>query len=169
MIEPGDFYTSDEMPDKGSKDSMWHSIERSTSSLRTQSVFVRDRRSFMFGMAASIVLGLALVGAWTVARQAFENAQPTPLRLEQAYVSAIHEFERVIPSVSLRGSERPQLAGQLHDRQQQLALINTAIATMRNETNGKDLSPLKRERLRGLYSQELKILQEMIEEGEIEL
>ncbi len=169
MIEPGDFYTSDELPDKRSRDSMWRSIERSASSLRTQSAFVRDRRSFMFGMAASIVLGLALVGAWTVARQAFENAQPTQLRLEHAYVSAIHEFEQVVPSVTVKDAGRPQAQGQLRDRQHQLALINGAIADLQKETNGKDLSPLKRERLRGLYSQELKILQEMIEEGEIEL
>ncbi len=123
----------------------------------------------MYGMAASIVLGLALVGAWTIVRQALENAQPTPLRLEQAYVSAIQEFERVVPSVTVSSAEGPQVAGQLRDRQQQLRLINAAIADLRRETNGKDLSPLKRGRLRDLYSKELKILQEMIEEGEIEL
>ena len=169
MIGPGDFYTADDVPDNRSKDAMWRSIQRSTSSLRTQSMLIRDRRSFMYGMAASIVLGLALVGAWTVARQALENAQPTPLRLEQAYVSAIREFERVVPSVTVKSADRPQVAGQLRDRQQQLTLINAAIAELRKETNGKDLSPLKRERLRALYSQELRILQEMIEEGEIEL
>jgi hypothetical protein len=169
MIEPGDFYTSNDMPDNRSKDAMWRSIEHTTSSPRTKSVLIADRRSFMYGMAASIVLGLALVGAWTVARQALENAEPTPLRLEQAYVSAIREFQRVVPSVIVKGSDRPQVAGQLRDRQQQLTLINAAIADLRRETNGKDLSPLKRERLRGLYSQELRILQEMIEEGEIQL
>jgi hypothetical protein len=169
MIEPGNFYTSDDVPDEKSRNAMWRSIERSTSSLRAQSLLIRDRRSFMYGMAASIVLGLALVGAWTVARQALENAQPTPLRLERAYVSAIHEFERVVPSATVQSADRPQRAGQLRDRQQQLTLINSAIADLRKETNGKDLSPLKRERLRELYSQELKILQEMIEEGEIEL
>jgi len=169
MIEPGDFYTADDMPDNKNRDAMWRSIQRSTSSLRPKSTMIRDRRSFMYGMAASIVLGLALVGAWTVARQALENAQPTPLRLEQAYVSAIREFERVVPSVTVKNADRPLVAGQLRDRQQQLTLINAAITELRKETNGKDLSPLKRERLRGLYSQELKILQEMIEEGEIEL
>jgi len=169
MIEPGDFYTADDLPDNKNKDTMWRSIQRSASSLRPKSLMIRDRRSFMYGMAASIVLGLALVGAWTVARQAFENSQPTPLRLERAYVSAIQEFERVIPSVAVKSADRPQAAGQLRDRQQQLTLINAAIADLRKETNGKDLSPLKRERLRGLYSQELRILQEMIEEGEIEL
>ena len=123
----------------------------------------------MYGMAASIVLGLALVGAWTIAHEALENAQPTQLRLEQAYVSSIHEFERVIPSVAVKSADRPQVAGQLRDRQQQLALINAAIVDLRKETNGKDLSPLKRKSLRDLYSQQLKILQEMIEEGDIEL
>lgn len=169
MIEPGDFYTADDVPDERSKEAMWRSVQRSTSSLRPRGLLIRDGRSFLYGMAASIVLGLAFVGAWTVARQALENAQPTPLRLEQAYVSAIREFERVVPSVTVNNADRPQVAGQLRDRQQQLALINAAIADLRKETNGKDLSPLIRERLRGLYSQELKILQEMIEAGDIEL
>lgn len=169
MIEPGEFYTTDDMPDKRTRDALWRSIERASSSRGTQRVLIRDSRSFMFGMAASIVLGLALVGAWTVGNRAFENAQPTQLRLEQAYVSAIHEFEQVVPSVTVKDAGRPQAQGQLRGRQHQLALINGAIADLRKETNGKDLSPLKRERLRGLYSQELNILQEMIEEGEIEL
>ena len=169
MIEPGHFYSDEDEPGKSRKLAMWKSIERSSRVLRPQTVFVADRRSFLYGMAATIVLGLSITGAWSLARRAMEDAQPTPLRLEQAYVSAIQEFERVVPAVTTKTADRPQFAGQLRSRQEQLSLINTAIAELRRETNVKDLSPLKRERLRGLYSQELKILQEMIEEGEIEL
>jgi hypothetical protein len=169
MIEPNDFYSHEDGPAAKSRSAMWRRIRRSSPGLRRETVLIADTRSFLYGMAATLVIGLALLGAWTLARQSFENAQPTPLRLEQAYVSAIHEFERVVPAVATKSANQPRLAGQLRSRQEQLNLINAAIADLRRETNGKDLSPMKRDNLRGLYSQELKILQEMIEEGEIEL
>jgi hypothetical protein len=169
MIDPHEFYTQDDVPDVKRRGIIWNKIKRASPGLRPGAVLIPDRRSFLYGMAASIVFGLALLGAWTLARQAFENAQPTPLRLEQAYVSAIHEFERVVPVMTTKTANQPRLAGQLRSRQEQLNLITNAIAGLRRETNGKDLSPMKRDKLRGLYSQQLKILQEMIEEGEIEL
>lgn len=169
MVNPEQFYTSDETPDEKHRQQLWRSIEPSLRQPRARLWIVNDRSSFLYGMAASIILGLALFGAWTLASRAIENAEPQPLRVEQAYVSAISEFERVIPSTPAQGASYQRGAGQFRDRQEQLKLINAAIADLRKETNGRDLSPLKRERLRGLYSQELKILQQMIEQGEIEL
>lgn len=169
MIKPEDFYTSNELPDKKSTHAMWRSIRRSSSRDRTEPMLVNDRRSFLYGMAATVLLGLALVGAWTIARQTFENSRPQPLRLEEAYVSAIHEFERVVPSVNVNTAQYSRDAGQLSQRHAQLRLVDAAIAELRRQTNGTDLSPMKRERLRDLYSKKLQILQQMIEEGEIEL
>jgi hypothetical protein len=169
MIKHEDFYWPDDIPDRKREDAMWRSIRQSVAPLRSGPLFIRDERSFVFGMAATIVLGLALVGAWAIARQAFENARPQPLKLEQAYVSAIHEFERVVPTVNVNTARYPQVAGQLSERKEQLKLVDEAIAELRRQTNRTDLSPLKRERLRGLYSTKLQILQQMIEEGEIEL
>jgi hypothetical protein len=169
MIKPEDFYTSDELPDKKRTNAMWQFIRRSSSRLRTEPMLVRDWRSFLYGMAATVVLGLALVGAWTIARQTLENSQPQPLRLEQAYVSAIHEFERVIPSVKVNTAQYSRDAGQFSQRHAQLMLVDAAITELRRQTNGTDLSPMKRERLRDLYRKKLQILQQMIEEGEIEL
>ena len=169
MIKHEDFYPPDDTPDGKRVQAMWQSIRRSVAPLRSGALFIRDGRSFAYGMAATIVLGLASVGAWTIARQAFENAQPQPLKLEKAYVSAIHEFERVVPTVGVNTTRYPQVAGQLSDRKDQLKSIDAAIAELRLQTNGTDLSPLKRERLRDLYSKKLQILQQMIEEGEIEL
>jgi hypothetical protein len=148
---------------------MWRRIRRHAAPLQPDTWFVSDRRSFLLGMAATIVLGLAFVGAWNLARQAFENAQPQPLRLEQAYVSAIEEFEHVLPFVTARISQTPQAKGELTQRSQQLSLVDAAISELRLQTNGTDLSPLKRERIRQLYAMKLRILQQMIEKGEIEL
>jgi hypothetical protein len=128
-----------------------------------------DRRSFAFGMAASIILGLALYGGWSITRQLSEQAKPESLRLEQAYVSAIREFERVIPVSAVNTSQAVSAEGQLTQRREQLRLIDKGIADLRGQTNGVDLSPMKRERLRQLYSMKLRVLQQMVEEGEIEL
>jgi len=169
MIRPDEFYSADDMPDENSRTKMWRFIESRVPLLGSRSSSSRDYRIFLYGMAASIVLMLALVGAWTLAMQALENAQPEPIRLERAYVSAIQEFERVVPSVAAKADAKPRAADELKQRQEQLRLINAAVTDLRRETNGRDLSPLKRERLRQLYSQELKILQQMIEAGDIEL
>lgn len=169
MIRPDDFYRADELPDGRSMKRMRQAVEAGIPQFRSNPWIVGDYRSFYVGMAASIVLMLALVGAWTLAKQAFENAQPEPLKVERAYVSAIQEFERVVPSIEVKGNVKPQAAEQLKQRQEQLRLVNAAVKELRQETNGRDLSPLKRERLRQLYSQELKILQQMIEAGDIEL
>ena len=169
MIKPEDFYTPGDSPGKRNIAGMWRRIQWQAAPLQTDAWFVSDRRSFMFGMAATVVLGLALVGAWTLVRQAIENAQPQPLRMEQAYVSAIKEFEHVLPFVTAKLSQTPQAKGELSQRNQQLSLVEAAISELRLQTNGTDLSPLKRERLRQLYAMKLQILQQMIEEGEIEL
>lgn len=169
MIRHEDFYSPGDSPDKRREEAMWRAVQQSAAPLRPGPFFIKDGRSFAYGMAASIVLVLAFVGAWTLARQALENAQPQPLKLEQAYVSAIHEFERVVPSTTVNMARSPQIAGQLSERKVQLKQVDAAIAELRRQTNGTDLSPLKREHLRDLYSKKLQILQQMIEEGDIEL
>jgi len=169
MINPDDFYGEEGSLRERQKHAMWNAIRRHTTTLNPSSLMMWDRRSFVFGMAASLILGLALYGGWSIARQAFEAAKPQPLRLEQAYVSAIHELEEVVPSLPIKGSRTTFMAGQLTQRREQLKLVDEAISAVRRQTNGTDLSPLKRDHLRQLYSMKLQILQQMIEEGEIEL
>jgi hypothetical protein len=169
MIRREDFYTSGDSPGTKNIVGMWRRIQRQATPLQSDTWFVSDRRSFLFGMAATIVLGLALVGAWTLARQTFENGQPQPIRLEQAYVSAINEFEHVLPFVTAKVTQSPPTKEELTQRTQQLSLVDAAISQLRLQTNGSDLSPLIRGRLRQLYAKKLQILQQMIEKGEIEL
>ena len=169
MINPDEFYGEEGSLREKQKNAMWNAVRRQTSTMSSRPLMMWDRRSFVFGMAASLILGLALYGGWSIARQAFEASKPQPLRLEQAYVSAIREFEEVVPSLPVKGSHLTTVAGQLTQRREQLKLIDEAISAMRRQTNGTDLSPLKRDHLRQLYSMKLQILQQMIEEGEIEL
>ena len=165
MIKPEEFYSPSESPDSLARQRMWRVIAGQMEKPRAFVLY--DRRSFVLGVAASIVLMFAVYGVWSLARNLFENAQPEPLKVERAYVSAIREFQQVIPVD--QGADTSQASGRLQDRRAQLALLNEAIAALRNETNGRDLSPLKRARLRALYSKQLSILQHMMDEGVIEL
>ena len=116
-----------------------------------------------------VLLYLATIGGVTVVRQLIESAQPSELKVDGAYQSAISAFERVMPSVVATASKTLPASGELASRQEQLRLLDDAISDLRRQTNGTDLSPLTRERLRQLYSLKLQILQHMIEQGEIEL
>lgn len=169
MIKPDEYYDAGDSLRGKQKDAMWRAIRMQSSAMSSRSLLMWDRRSFVFGMAASLILGLALYGGWSIARQVSEASKPQPLRLEQAYVSAIHEFEEIVPTVQVKGSQAAQAAGQLTQRHEQLKLVDEAIAALRRQTNGTDLSPRKRDHLRQLYSLKLQILQQMIEEGEVEL
>jgi hypothetical protein len=169
MIEPRRFYKPNDLPTPGIKKRMWREIERQTSPHRASLFFIPDRRSFAYGMAAMVLLYLATIGGVTVVRQLIESAQPSELKVDGAYQSAISAFERVMPSVVATASKTLPASGELASRQEQLRLLDDAISDLRRQTNGTDLSPLTRERLRQLYSLKLQILQHMIEQGEIEL
>jgi hypothetical protein len=169
MIKPDDFYSRGDTPGEKQKEAMWAAIKRHTTAPSSVTSFVWDRRSFAFGMAASLILGLALYGGWSILREALEASRPQPLRLERAYVSAIREFEQILPTSGGDQSQSTRAVGQLTKRKEQLELVDRAITDLRLQTNGTDLSPLKRDKLRQLYGMKLQILQQMIEEGEIEI
>ena len=130
---------------------------------------ISDRRSFMYGMAASFVLYLAGVGAFNLIKQNVESAQPTEARLDRAYQSAIKEFESVVPSLVSRQGDEQHQQGRMQSREQQLKLVNEAIMGLRLDIERHEPSPIKSSRLRELYSLKLQILQNMIGNGEIEL
>ena len=91
------------------------------------------------------------------------------MKLDAAYQSAIEEFERVVPQIVSIGGNNPGEINYFTIRKEQLLKIDDAIAGLRSESSGSDLSSLKQKKLRELYSMKLKVLQEMVENGEIEL
>ena len=167
MIHPDSFYSKNDYATPHQSLSMWNSIRKN---LRLPSKFVlmTDRRSFVFGMAASLLLMFSAVGVYTTVRSAVEYGQPPEIKLDQAYQSAIREFEKVALQTTKvnQGNLTQEL---LLTRKEQLHMLETAINELRKETNSHDLSEMKRARLRHLYGLKLKLLQEMVEQGVIEL
>ncbi len=160
------FYGPMDDPSDETKEHMWHTIESSIRGKRLAAPFIADRRSFFYGIAASIILMFTSVGVYTVISNIVSASRPESIRLDSAYESAIRQFEGFVPAVT---SVEPDKRGILSTSKEQLQSLDAAIAGVKNDLNGHDLSPLKRSTLRQLYSMKLHLIQQMIEQGEIEL
>jgi hypothetical protein len=169
MIKPEQFYQQNDLPDKGTKARMWRNIRNATQRPAFSFLSIADKRSFIWGMAASVIMYFASVGIYTTVRQSVQNSRPQVVRLDAAYQSAIKEFENVVPQIVSNVGTNPGGASYVAVRKEQLLKIDGAITGLKMESTGADLSSLKQKKLRELYSMKLKVLQEMIENGEIEL
>ncbi|MGB2869922.1 MAG: hypothetical protein WBD36_15845 [Bacteroidota bacterium] len=165
MIDPGTFYNQNDLPDRKTKDLLWKSIHRG---IGNRWFHALERRSFLLGMAASLVLMFAAVGTYMSVKDAVEYAQPNIVKLDRAYQAAIREFENLTATEGMH-KVSAQATSSLESRKEQLRLLEQAIEELRQETKGNDLSELKRAKLRELYGKKLRILQEMVEQGEINL
>ncbi len=144
---------------------MWRAIEAATKPPGIVVFAIRDRRSFVYGMAAMLLLFFSSIGVYTLLNSAMQSRQPAELQFDEAYRSAIEEFESVLPAVA---KNEPGESVMIIKRQQ-MALIDHAIKELREDIARTDLSPLKRSRLRQLYGMKLRVLQEIIEQGDVEL
>lgn len=166
MIDPKNYYDDHRGPTEPRKKSMWSNIEREIAPGRSPMLMIADRRSFYFGIAAAVVLYCAGVGVFHVVSDAFRKARPDIIKVDDAFQSAITALEQVVPTVLTSAKQEP-VRERLNSRIDQLRMIDEAIAAMKLETHGSDLSPMNRASLRDLYSLKLKILQQMLEQGEI--
>lgn len=168
MIDRKNFYSERDYPTASARKRMWQAVEAFVGGRKQAVLFAFDRRSFVYGLAASMILMFTSVGVYTTVKNALEYSQPQAIRLDNAYQSAIHEFEEVAARGLLRGG--PTTNDEIvSDKREQIRQLDAAINQLRRETNARDLSTLKRARLRELFSMKLKLLQEMVEQGEIEL
>ena len=161
MISPEQFYDKSDTPSGGTKNRIWRGVRRALRSRRTSLFLMPERRSFLYGMAASLILYFAGVGLLGTITGALEGARPHDVRLDEAYMSAIRELEKMMPQTA--GGEY------VTARQDQLSKLDDAIAVLWKEAQRGDLSSLKQQRLRQLYGMKLQILQSVIENGSIAL
>lgn len=160
-----DFYKPSDSPSQGQRQKMWRAVEAATRQQAALVFAIRDRRSFLYGMAAAILMAFSCIGIYSVLTTALQSREPAELRFDAAYRSAIQEFESVLPTAT-----RDDAGDSVNlIKRQQLALIDAAVRELREDIARTDLSPLKRSRLRQLYSMKLRVLQEIIAQGDIEL
>lgn len=168
MINPEEFHNNEDQLTPQRRARMWQRIEGEIDQ-KGKLFFIPDRRSFVYGIAASILLYFAGTGIISTIRSAAADARPDVIRFDEAYRSAIQQFEHVVPAVDSRTGGDQRSADYVSARKEQLQKLNLAIDEMRTEMRAGDLSQLKQKRLRQLYGLKLQVLQEMIENGEIDL
>lgn len=168
MIDPKNYYDHHDGPTEPRKKTMWNHIEREITPGRSPMLIIADRRSFYFGIAAAVILYCAGIGVFHVVSNAFQQSRPDVMKVDRAVQTAITALEQAMPAVLTTVREEP-VRERLNSRFAQLKMIDAAIVEAQQESNSADLSPMSRSTLRELYSLKLKILQQMIEQGEIGL
>ncbi len=169
MINQEKFYTPSEHPDGTTKLRMWNNIQRELYNRKSSLFSIQDRRSFLYGIAAAFLLYFASVGVYTTIKHTQENAKPGVVRLDEAYQSAIKDFETIIPQMVSGTAINDNDKQYIEVRKEELRKIDDAIFNFKKEIGGGDCSPLSQLRLRQLYSMKLTVLQELIDKGEKEL
>ncbi|MBI5215316.1 MAG: hypothetical protein HY960_06145 [Ignavibacteriae bacterium] len=167
MIEQ--FYSQHEHPDNETKTRMWRHIKKETTAPSSSLLYIESKRSFIYGIAAAVLLYFTSVGIYSTIQQKIENGKPQEVRFNEAYQSAIQDFEQVLPNLINGSFANEKEREYVQVRKEQLAKIDAAIATFYSERGTGDITPLAQSRLRNLYSMKLQVLQQMIDQGEIVL
>ncbi len=169
MIDKSKFYSDDDSPTKKQQKKIWNGINRNINPREKIFLHINDMRSFYYGIAASVLFIFASIGAYTTAKNILYDMKPEEMKLDNAYQSAIHEFQKVVPSFELASQKSENIKAFVNLKEEQLRFIDENISIIKGETGTTDLSPLKQLRLRQLYATKLKVLQEIIDKGEIDI
>jgi len=169
MMDKSKFYSDNDSPTKKQQKEIWNGINRNINRRKKTFFHISDMRSFYYGIAASFVFIFASIGVYTTAKNVLYNMKPEEVKLDNAYQSAIHEFQKVVPSFELASQKSENVKAFVNIKEEQLRFIDENISIIKGETGTTDLSPLKQLRLRQLYAAKLKVLQEIIDKGEIDI
>ncbi|MBI3194812.1 MAG: hypothetical protein HYZ34_10165 [Ignavibacteriae bacterium] len=169
MISQEQFYHQHEHPDSKSKERMWKAIRSQIRQPGASLLYIESKRSFIYGIAAALLLYFTSVGVYITIGQAIESGKPQEVRFNEAYQSAIQDFEKVLPQLTNGMFANEKERDYVRVRKEQLAKIDAAIMSFLSERGKGDVSPLAQSRLRNLYSMKLQVLQQLINQGEIEL
>lgn len=169
MINKEDFYNIDDLPDEKDKLRIKKAVLKAAGKKSPAVSFIADMRSFYMGVAACFIAIFFVIGVYSTIRHFTYEMKPEEVKLTSAYQSAIREFEKVVPAVVSTEGSTGMGKSYIQVRKEELKGIDQAIYELRRETLNNDLSPIKQMKLRELYITKLKILQEIVEQGEVKL
>ncbi len=169
MLDKSKFYSENDEPTRHEQKEIWKGINRNINPQRKMIFRISDMRSFYYGIAASFLFIFASIGVYTSAKNVLYNMKPEEVKLDNAYQSAIREFQKVVPSFELASQKSENVKAFVNLKEEQLKYLDENISIIKSETGTTDLSPLKQLRLRQLYAAKLKVLQEIIDKGEIDI
>ena len=169
MVDKSKFYSDDDSPTEKQQKKIWTDINGKINPRKKIFFHISDMRSFYYGIAASFILIFAVIGVYSTAKNILYNMKPEEVKLDNAYQSAIHEFQKVVPSFELASQKSENVKAFVNLKEGQLKYLDENISIIKSETGTTDLSPLKQMHLRQLYAAKLKVLQEIIDKGEIDI
>ena len=163
MIDKNKFYGKDDYPGNAKQKIMWNNIRNSILDNFANKRTVMDLRSFMFGMAFTIVIFIISIAAIRFVPQLFFNFKNEEVKINHAYSSAAEELEKSLPNFisTLDKSERTKQL--LNVRMEELQYINETIKQYKHLLNQSDLSIIKQQRLLELYQLKIDAINKIIQ------
>ena len=163
MIDKNKFYDKNDYPGNTKQKIMWHNIRNSISGNFANRRTLIDLRSFMFGMAFTIIIFVISIAAVKFVPQLFLNYKNEEVKINNAYSSASDELEKSLPHFisTLDKSERTKQL--LNVRMEELHYINETIKQYKYSINQTDLSIIKQQRLLELYQLKIDAINKIIQ------
>lgn len=160
------FYDQEDMPAAEARQRMWNNISHALT-VKKQAHFSIEKRSFLYGMVASVIITLCCVGVYStvggiVSGMSAENEN----KETEAYKTAIKEFEKVVPTTIAMKSNDYEM---IQDKKHHISMIDKEIDNVNKELSSPHFAELRRHKLRQLYHTKLSIILSMIDNGEMEL
>jgi hypothetical protein len=158
MIAPDNFYNHEDSPDHGERQRMWKRILQTLPMPRRRVFVIRDIRSFVYGMAATVVLGFAALGVAQFIHQLRQSSEGEQIL---AYQEAIRRFEAAVTATAQTSGDEGN--GRMASWNKEVDMVEQAIQDLRIDIRQKGSTPLKAAKLLKLYALKLQILQSIVD------
>ena len=159
MINKNEFYR-DERSSPEAKSRIWNRVQSEISQHKGTHKFFHPT-SFAFGAVSIIVLYFFSIGVLSAFQSVNSSNIPAGIEINQAYRSAITEFEKVAITKPADGAV--EVDDYMKPRLEKINSLNRAISEFRTTSKIEVFEPVKEERLRALYALKLQTLQELID------
>lgn len=146
--------------------SIWNNIEPEIPKKKTTLILIRDKTSFYYGVAASIIIFFAVNGLYQFILDLNWNSKQDIQKAQIMYHEAVSRLEEIPVLVS--GNKEENNSGYIESRRKGLKLIDQRINELQNDITKTPISSdLQFDELRKLYSKKIDLIQQMLQKGEI--
>ena len=155
-----EFYKPEHKPNWRERELMWNKVSADLPTPHRVVLAAIHWRSFFIGAAASIMISLASVGAWSVVSGINQVQQTVQTRIGVALDDMLSTTPDVIESAS--DERRDVLRAQL----QNITAIDEMIAELENDIEVNGESEIKHSQLRRLYAMKMDFVKELLLSGD---
>ena len=163
MVDKNKFYDKNDYPGKKTEKILWNNIRNSIVDNIMNRRTVIDLKSFIYGMAFTVIISIISITAIKFVPQLFFNYKSEEVKINRAYSSAANELEKSLPNfiTTLDKSERTREL--LNVRLEELQYLNEAIKQYNHTLSQSDISLIKQQRLLELYQLKIDVINKIIQ------